>query len=102
MDSITLISFSVPATEPNVTSFYGLSVVAADIYDLADRYPAIFWIEPNCQGDDRICCVAVDGFKRPELVVNGITYEAQNFEYYEGKTSGDRVWHPSTRPQRPV
>lgn len=74
--------------------------------DMIVVYPFLFWAEPDLEGVDRLCTTVIVGTQFPTIGYGiGSVSHPLPFELYYAiadKTTGDRGWHPGSRPPRPL
>lgn len=98
MVDIIKVSYLLPDLGVTIISSWGGMPMGMTANSMVANFPNLFWIEPDAEGEDRLCCPAIFGTKFPVINTIGDEYKADAF--VPTKTEGDNVrWHP--RPYRP-
>lgn len=96
------ISFDIPDSTP-ITGFAPFPATADDMYDMVAKYPQLFYIDLDEDDNDRLCMLIQFGSPMPVITAGLTEYPGRNYVVsYISKTEGDRGWHPSTKPPRPL
>lgn len=100
MADVIKASYLLPDLGVTIITSWGGIPMGMTANSMVTNYPNMFWIEPDAEGIDRLCCPVVMDQKFPVISVVGDEYYAAPFVCVN-KTEGDRCWRPASKPQRP-
>lgn len=104
MANIIYISFPTVTPAIMVATVKGYTLLPpVPFFNVQVQYPDTFWIESDGE-NDQLCTTCIEGQPFPTLKDSlGNTHKAQIFELQAvNKSEGDRSWHPTSKPRRPI